>query len=87
MVATRAGWLYVAVLLDLYSRRVIGWAMSHKPDQQLTLEALAMATRQRRVVPGADSSLRPRGTKLSGVSTAAHGAWRHAQHESQRELL
>ena len=52
MVATRAGWLYVAVLLDLYSRRVIGWAMSHKPDQQLTLEALAMATRQRRVVPG-----------------------------------
>lgn len=52
MVATRAGWLYVAVLLDLYSRRVIGWAMSHKPDQQLTLDALAMATCQRRVVPG-----------------------------------
>lgn len=52
MVATRAGWLYVAVLLDLYSRRAIGWAMSHKPDQQLTLEALAMAVRQRRVRPG-----------------------------------
>ena len=52
MVATRAGWLYVAVLLDLYSRRVIGWAMSHTPDQQLTLDALAMATRQRRVAPG-----------------------------------
>lgn len=52
MVATRAGWLYVAVLLDLYSRRVIGWAMSHKPDQQLTLDALAMATRQRQIAPG-----------------------------------
>jgi len=51
-VATRAGWLYVAVLLDLYSRRVIGWAMRAKPDQQLTLEALAMAVRQRRVQPG-----------------------------------
>ena len=41
-VPTQAGWLYVAVLLDLYSRRVIGRAMSAKPDQQLTLEALAM---------------------------------------------
>ena len=52
MVATRAGWLYVAVLLDLYSRRVIGWAMRDKPDQQLTLDALAMAVRQRRIRPG-----------------------------------
>ena len=51
-VPTQAGWLYVAVLLDLYSRRVIGWAMSAKPDQQLTLEALAMAVRQRRIQPG-----------------------------------
>jgi putative transposase len=52
MVATRAGWLYVAVLLDLYSRRVIGWAMRPTPDQQLTLDALALAVRQRRVRPG-----------------------------------
>lgn len=52
LVATRAGWLYVAVLLDLYSRRVIGWAMRSTPDQQLTLDALAMAIRQRRVRRG-----------------------------------
>lgn len=52
LVATRAGWLYVAVLLDLCSRRVIGWAMREKPDQHLTLEALAMAVRQRRREPG-----------------------------------
>jgi len=51
-VPTRAGWLYVAVLLDLYSRRAIGWAMSPKPDQHLTLAALAMTLRQRRVRPG-----------------------------------
>ena len=51
-IPTRAGWLYVAVLLDLYSRRVIGWNMSAKPDQQLTLEALGMAVRQRRIPPG-----------------------------------
>jgi transposase InsO family protein len=51
-VPTRAGWLYVAVLLDLCSRRVIGWAMSARPDQQLALDALAMAVRQRRVRAG-----------------------------------
>ena len=47
-IATRAGWLYLAVLLDLYSRRVIGWAMSAKPDQHLTIEALRMALVSRR---------------------------------------
>jgi len=52
LVSTRAGWLYVVVLLDLCSRRVIGWAMRDKPDQQLTLTALAMAVRQRHICPG-----------------------------------
>jgi len=52
MIATRAGWLYLAVVLDLYSRRIIGWAMSAKPDQQLALEALRMALARRRPPPG-----------------------------------
>ena len=47
-IVTRSGWLYLAVLLDLYSRRVIGWAMSGKPDQHLALEALQMALGSRR---------------------------------------
>ena len=47
-IATRSGWLYLAVLLDLYSRRVIGWAMSAKPDQHLASEALQMALVSRR---------------------------------------
>ncbi|MFQ5695964.1 MAG: IS3 family transposase, partial [Terriglobia bacterium] len=51
-IATRAGWLYLAVLLDLYSRRVIGWGMSAKPDQQVALQALRMAVDQRRLQPG-----------------------------------
>ncbi|MGH7146449.1 MAG: IS3 family transposase [Nitrospiraceae bacterium] len=51
-VPTRAGWLYVAVLLDLYSRRVIGWAMSATPDQHVTLQALTMAVAQRPVRAG-----------------------------------
>jgi putative transposase len=51
-IATRAGWLYLAVLLDLYSRRVIGWAMSAKPDQHVALQALHMALAHRRPHPG-----------------------------------
>lgn len=45
--ATREGWLYLAVLLDLYSRRVVGWAMSERNDEALTLSALQMALVQR----------------------------------------
>lgn len=51
-IPTRRGWLYLAVLLDLYSRRVVGWAMSERPDGQLVLDALAMAIAQRRPSPG-----------------------------------
>jgi transposase InsO family protein len=45
---TREGWLYLAVLLDLHSRRVVGWAMSERNDDELTLSALQMALDQRR---------------------------------------
>jgi transposase InsO family protein len=31
-IRTREGWLYLAILLDLFSRRVVGWAMGAKPD-------------------------------------------------------
>ena len=51
-IATRAGWLYLAVLLDLYSRRVIGWAMSATPDKQVAVAALRMALAQRQPQPG-----------------------------------
>jgi putative transposase len=40
---TLEGWLYLAVILDLYSRRVVVWAMSNRIDQALTLRALRMA--------------------------------------------
>jgi putative transposase len=51
-VPTTEGWLYLAVLIDMYSRRVVGWAMSERIDQQLALDALNMALLQRRVKPG-----------------------------------
>lgn len=51
-IRTRAGFLYLAILLDLYARRVVGWSMSDRPDLALMLGALNMALQQRRVVPG-----------------------------------
>ena len=42
-IATREGWLYLAVILDLYSRQVIGWAMSSRNNADLVQDALTMA--------------------------------------------
>lgn len=51
-VPTRAGWLYLAVVLDLASRRVIGWAMRATLDAELALSALRMAVAARHPAPG-----------------------------------
>ena len=40
---TLEGWLFLAVVLDLYSRQIVGWAMNKRMKKQLTLDALAMA--------------------------------------------
>jgi putative transposase len=45
--ATREGWLYLAVILDLFSRRVVGYAMSERIDRALVLEALGQALAHR----------------------------------------
>jgi putative transposase len=47
-VPTREGWLYLALVLDLFSRKLVGWATSDSPAQQLTLQALHMALGWRR---------------------------------------
>lgn len=47
-IATRAGWLYLAAMLDVYSRRVIGWAMDAHRDERLVVTALRMALAHRR---------------------------------------
>lgn len=52
LVATEEGWLYLAVVMDLYSRRIVGWAMGEDARAELALEALQMAVRQRRPRPG-----------------------------------
>jgi len=49
---TKTGWLYLAVVIDLYSRAVVGWSMSRRIDGKLTLDALDAALGRRRVEPG-----------------------------------
>jgi putative transposase len=46
-IQTKEGWLYLAAVLDLYSRRIVGWAMSERIDTALVLNALAMAVLHR----------------------------------------
>jgi transposase InsO family protein len=48
-VDTHEGWLYLAALLDLCSRRVVGWSMAERPDANLAQDALAMALGRRRL--------------------------------------
>jgi transposase InsO family protein len=51
-VATDEGWLYVAVVLDLYSRLVVGWAMSERMTATLVCDALRMALWRRKMPTG-----------------------------------
>jgi transposase InsO family protein len=52
IVKTAEGWLHLAIVLDLFSRKVVGWAMSTAVTQTLALEALQMAFATRRPKPG-----------------------------------
>lgn len=51
-VLTAAGWVYVAAILDLYSRRIVGWAVSQRIDTALVLMALSMALTHRQPPAG-----------------------------------
>jgi len=45
--ATREGWLYLATIMDLYSRKIIGWSLSDRLTKELVIAALDMALKQR----------------------------------------
>ena len=47
-ISTHQGWLYLAVVMDLYSRRIVGWSMSHWMSRRLVVDALRMAIDARR---------------------------------------
>lgn len=49
---TEEGWLYLAVVMDLYSRKVVGWALSERMTKQLVIDALQMAIWSRKPTKG-----------------------------------
>ena len=51
-IRTRSGWLYLAVVLDLFARKVMGWAMAPHMQATLACQALQLAIAQRRAAPG-----------------------------------
>lgn len=51
-IRTRSGWLYLAAVMDLYSRKVVGWAMAPSMPADLVCTALQMAITQRQPAPG-----------------------------------
>jgi len=50
-IPTQEGWLYLATTLDLYSRKIVGWAMDHRMQKSLVIRALQMALHNRRPNP------------------------------------
>lgn len=49
---TQEGWIYLAIVIDLYSRRVVGWAMDRRMKKALVIRALMMAISLRKPPPG-----------------------------------
>ncbi|HEY8341488.1 MAG TPA: IS3 family transposase [Calditerricola sp.] len=49
---TEEGWLYLATVVDAFSRAVVGWAMGDRPVAELVVDAVTMAVRRRRPGPG-----------------------------------
>jgi putative transposase len=98
---TREGWLFVAVVLDLFSRRVVGWSMHPAMTAQLVTDALTMAIWRRGTVdallhhsdqgsqPGFNWSSQQRlyVWNLGTDPTAAGRARRHLQHEPLRQRV
>lgn len=71
-IPTAEGWLYLAAVMDLFSRKIVGWAMRDHMQVELASSALTMAVRQRQPRYRIDPSFRPRRavrfTRLSGRS-------------------
>lgn len=49
---TNEGWLYLAIVIDLYSRAVVGWSMSERMTRNLVMDAFTLAVKRRNPSPG-----------------------------------
>jgi putative transposase len=85
---TRQGWLYLAVIMDLFSRRIVGWAMSEHIDRHLVLNALDMALKGRQPAQGLLHHS-DRGSQYGqrGLPAGAGRSRDSMQHVAQGQLL
>jgi putative transposase len=76
-IRTWQGWLYLAVVMDLFSRRIVGWSAGPIIHRELVLDAVLMAVRRRR----------PRGTLIHSDQGTQYGcdAWRRFCHSNRLE--
>ena len=72
---TGEGWLYLAAIMDLYSRKIIGWAMEKRMTQDLVVKALEMALQRRR--PGRGLLLHSDQGSQYASHYYQHLLWRH----------
>lgn len=85
---TQEGWLYLAVVIDLFSRKVVGWSMSSLMKATLVYDALQMAIWLRRPPPGLivqqDSRV---AVCQQSIPQSTESIWFYWQHESSGKLL
>lgn len=70
-IPTQEGWLYLAVVIDLYSRKVVGWSMNNMMTKELVIKALNMAIQNR---------------KTNKVMLHSDSGSQYASHEFQQTL-
>ncbi|MFK4719127.1 transposase InsO family protein [Bradyrhizobium niftali] len=87
-IPTAEGWLYLAAVMDLFSRKIVGWAMRHHMQVELVSSALSMAIRQQQ--PGAGLIHHSDRGVQGGFTRISRGPCRHRHHrinEPQGRLL
>lgn len=87
-IATGEGWLYLAAVLDLATRKIVGWAMRDHMRTELPLAALMMAAQRQRPAPGViHHSDRGSAIRCRFLCRSARHDQGDAVHESDRQLL
>ena len=85
---TKEGCLYLSIIMDLYSRKIVGWSMKNTITQELVLGVLHMAIKQRNPSRGLLLHLRPGQSICQLLLPGIAGQKRYPMfYESQRELL
>ncbi len=86
-IRTWQGWLYLAVVMDLFSRLIIGWATSPTIHRELVLNAVLMAVRRRRPRRDVDSFGSGHAIRQRRLEAILQVQSSRAEHEPERELL